>query len=45
MVGAVDASALADQLERCTLEDATGLRARLGAELARVAAELSVIVP
>ena len=45
MVGAVDAAALADQLERCTLEDATGLRARLGAELARVAAELSVIVP
>lgn len=44
MIAAVDAAELADQLERCTLDEATRLRARLGAELARVGAELVLIV-
>lgn len=45
MVGAVEAAALADQIEHGTLDDAARLRGRLRAELVRVGAELSFTVP
>ncbi len=44
MVGATDAAALAEKIEHGSIDDASRLRPRLGAELARVGAELSVSV-